>query len=47
MANADGGGLVVGIEDDGTFTGVLQAEDRIRLIVGVPTDRNHLEPALW
>lgn len=46
MANADGGELVVGIEDDGAVTGVPQAEDRIRFMVGVPTDRNYITPPL-
>lgn len=44
MANADGGELVVGVEDDGTVTGVALTEDRIRLVLGVPQDRNYLNP---
>jgi ATP-dependent DNA helicase RecG len=44
MANADGGELVVGIENDGTVTGVDLSEDRIGLILGVPPNRNYLNP---
>src|SRR5688572_21711976 len=33
MANADGGTLVIGIEDDGTVTGVDYPEDRISVIL--------------
>ncbi|MFQ5853651.1 MAG: helix-turn-helix domain-containing protein, partial [Candidatus Binatia bacterium] len=46
MANADGGELVVGIEDDGSITGVPHAEDRIRLLLRVPGDRNYVYPLL-
>jgi hypothetical protein len=35
FANADGGELVVGIEDDGTVSGVPHAEDKVRLLLGV------------
>jgi ATP-dependent DNA helicase RecG len=44
MANADGGELVIGIEDDGTITGVDLPEDKIQLVLGVPQDRNYLNP---
>ena len=33
MTNADGGELVVGIDDDGTLTGVPHAEDKIALLL--------------
>lgn len=46
MANADGGELVIGIENDGAITGVPHAEDKIRLLLGVPKDRNYLNPLL-
>ena len=44
MANTDGGELVIGIEDDGTITGVDLPEDKIQLVLGVPQDRNYLNP---
>jgi ATP-dependent DNA helicase RecG len=46
MANADGGELVVGIEDDGAITGVPHAEDKVRLLLGAPKDRNYVTPPL-
>lgn len=46
MANADGGELVVGMENDGTVTGVPHAEDKVRLLLGVPKDRNYVSPPL-
>lgn len=46
MANADGGELVVGIEDDGTITGVTQPLDRLQLILKAPGDRNYVQPPL-
>jgi len=46
MANADGGELVVGIEDDGAVTGVPHPEDKINLFLGVPGDTNYVKPAL-
>lgn len=44
MANADGGTLVVGIEDDGTPTGVDYPEDRLRILREAP--RNLIHPPL-
>jgi ATP-dependent DNA helicase RecG len=44
MANADGGELVVGMENDGTPTGVPHPQDKLRLLLGVPSDRNYLQP---
>lgn len=32
MANADGGALVIGVEDDGTVSGVDYPEDRLKPI---------------
>lgn len=46
MANADGGELVVGMENDGSVSGVPHAEDKIRLMLGVPKDRNYVSPPL-
>jgi ATP-dependent DNA helicase RecG len=46
MANADGGELVVGIEDGGAVTGVPLAEDKVALILGAPRDANYVVPPL-
>lgn len=46
MANADGGELLIGMENDGTLTGVPHAEDKIRLLLGAPKDRNYVSPPL-
>lgn len=46
MANADGGELVIGIENDSTLTGVPHAEDKMRLLMGVPKDSNYVSPPL-
>lgn len=46
MANADGGELVVGIEDDGTVTGVPHAADKVGLFLRAPGDRNYVHPPL-
>lgn len=46
MANADGGELVIGMENDGALTGVPHAEDKIRLLLGAPKDRNYVSPPL-
>ncbi|MBI2223655.1 MAG: putative DNA binding domain-containing protein [Betaproteobacteria bacterium] len=46
MANADGGELVVGMENDGAATGVPHAEDKIRLLLAAPKDRNYVSPPL-
>jgi len=42
MANADGGTLALGIEDDGTPTGVDYPPDRLEVIVQAP--KNHITP---
>lgn len=39
MANADGGELVIGVEDDGEVTGVDQPEDELALIKAAARDR--------
>lgn len=46
MANADGGELVVGIEDDGIVTGVSHPADKIGLLLRAPGDRNYVHPPL-
>jgi ATP-dependent DNA helicase RecG len=46
MANADGGELVVGIENDGAVTGVSQPSDRLQLLLMAPGDRNYVQPPL-
>jgi ATP-dependent DNA helicase RecG len=46
MANADGGELVVGIEDGGDITGVPHATPSIALFLRVPEDRNYIQPPL-
>lgn len=38
MANADGGYLVVGIEDDGTITGIDEHEKNVNELLRVPFD---------
>jgi len=38
LANSDGGDLLVGVEDDGAFTGVPLSEDQIRYLVNVPQE---------
>ena len=44
MANADGGTVVVGVEDDGTPTGVDYSEDRLNVLREAP--RNLVRPPL-
>jgi len=44
MANADGGTLALGIEDDGSPTGVDYPQDRLRVILNAP--RNLVRPPL-
>lgn len=46
MANADGGELIVGVEDDGTLSGIPQAEDRVSTILDAPRSRNYVNPLL-
>lgn len=46
MANADGGELLIGMEDDGALSGVPHAQDKLRLLLGVPRDRNYVNPVL-
>ena len=46
MANADGGELVVGIEKDGTVTGVPHPPDKVDFLLNVPRDRNYVQPPL-
>jgi len=46
MANADGGELAVGIENDGTVTGVSVQEDRMLVILTAPQSRNYYPPTL-
>ncbi|MFO1489496.1 MAG: ATP-binding protein [Kiritimatiellia bacterium] len=41
FANADGE-LVVGMEDDGSVSGVPHADDKVHLLLGIPKDRNYL-----
>jgi ATP-dependent DNA helicase RecG len=36
FANADGGELLVGVEDDGTITGVPHTDDRIKVLLQAP-----------
>lgn len=38
MANADGGYLVIGIEDDGTITGIDDYEKNLNELLRVPFD---------
>ena len=46
MANADGGELVVGIEDDGKVTGVPHPLTKVDLFLKVPGDRQYVQPPL-
>jgi len=46
MANADGGELVVGMEDDGSISGLGLPQDKIKLLLGVPRDRNYVSPSV-
>lgn len=46
MANADGGELVVGIENDASISGVGLPEDKVNLLLKVPLDRNYVSPPL-
>jgi len=46
MANADGGELVVGMEDDGTPTGVPPPADRVELLLRAAGERSYVEPPL-
>ena len=44
MANADGGALALGIEDDGAVSGVDYPEDRLRILRSAP--KTHIKPAV-
>jgi ATP-dependent DNA helicase RecG len=44
MANADGGTLVLGVEDDGTVSGAPYPEDRLKVLRDAP--KTHVRPAL-
>jgi ATP-dependent DNA helicase RecG len=46
MANADGGELVVGLEDDGTLTGLRVPEDRMPAILTAYQSRGYVSPPL-
>ena len=46
MANADGGELVVGIEDDGTPTGLPFSENGIDLLLRAAGEQNYVHPPL-
>ncbi len=46
MANADGGELVVGMENDGRATGVPHSEEKVVLFRRAPGDRNYVHPPL-
>src|SRR4030042_4473829 len=44
MANADGGSLVLGIENEGTVSGVNYPEDRLKVLRSAP--KTHIRPPL-
>ncbi len=44
MANADGGELVVGTEDDGTPTGVPFSQNGIDLLLRAAGEQNYVHP---
>jgi len=46
MANADGGELVIGIEEGGAVTGVPHPADKVDFLLNVPRDRNYVRPPL-
>jgi ATP-dependent DNA helicase RecG len=46
MANADGGELIVGVEDDGTITGVPHPPKKVSLLLDVPRSPNYVRPPL-
>lgn len=46
MANADGGELVIGVEDDGTITGIPHPADKLELFRDAPHSRNYVTPPL-
>ena len=46
MANADGGDLVVGIEDGGDVTGIPHPEDKVALLLRAAGERSYVDPPL-
>ena len=46
FANADGGTLIVGVEDDGTISGVSYPEDRIQVLRNATTTHVHNDTPL-
>jgi ATP-dependent DNA helicase RecG len=46
MANADGGELILGIEDDGEISGLPHPADKLTLLKNVPGSRNYVNPPL-
>lgn len=46
MANADGGELVLGLEDDGRVTGVPHPERTVKAFLDAPRDPNRVSPGL-
>jgi ATP-dependent DNA helicase RecG len=46
MANADGGELVVGLEDDGTVSGVPHPAAKVAVLLGAPRSTNYVQPPL-
>ena len=44
MANADGGELVVGVEDDGLVTGVPHPPKKVAMLLDVPRSANYVKP---
>ena len=41
FANADGGAILIGVEDDGTITGILHSEEEIQTML------NHSPRCVW
>ncbi len=46
FANADGGELLIGVEDDGTISGVPHSEDEIARMLAAPQTHVHAESSL-
>jgi ATP-dependent DNA helicase RecG len=41
FANADGGDLLIGVEDDGQVTGVINSDEEIKAILAAPSSHTH------
>lgn len=46
FANADGGELIVGLEDDGSMSGIPADDEKVNFFIKVPTGRDYIVPSL-